>query len=334
MRKLLLLPLGCAIALGAHAYDQIPQQDGFTGNLYLGGTSNKMETNMIATVTGTDVSHKSIDSLSSSPDSKSYSKVVPAFMLSYTLADSRTQFFGGTEMEDFLTEDSIISAGIRQGMGGVGNVRFSLIASTPSEVWKDPYVVGADRHATDRKSNGFRLGWEHIFESDLDVTYTQRKVELDHEQSGSALGLSDYQQHLLDRQGDERKLDAGYRWQANEDNLVTPTLSYVDRDLDGGAMAMKGYQAELAYAYLGLQDWELAADVFGGRLKSDDYNPIYDKKQDVDRYGVSLAATYKEPFGLKDWSARGMLNYGKEDSNINFYDSKISSISLGMAYNF
>lgn len=334
MRHLLFIPLGSVIALSAQAYDQIPKEDGLSGNVSLGVTSDQMKTNQIATVTGTHVSDKNIDSLSGSPDSKSYTKVVPAFGLSYTLAGSLTQFFAGTAMEDFINEDSVIDLGVRQGIGDPGNLRFSLLGSTPQEVWKDPYVTGADRKTTDRTSNGFRLGWENIFQSDFDVTYTQRKIDLDHERSGTALGLSQDQQDLLDRNGKDKKLDVSYRWQIDKDNILTPTLSYIDRDLDGNAMKMDGYQADLGYSYLGLQGWQFGADAFGGHLKSDHTNPIYDQKQSVDRYGMSLSATYLEPFGLKDWSARAAVNYGEENSNIDFYDTRLGSVSVGMSYNF
>jgi hypothetical protein len=57
-------------------------------------------------------------------------------------------------------------------------------------------------------------------------------------------------------------------------------------------------------------------------------------KQDVNRYGVSLSATTSEPFGLKDWSAQAAVSYGEENSNINFYDTRLGSVSVGMSYNF
>lgn len=334
MRNLLFIPLGGAIALSAQAYDQIPTEDGLSGSLYLGVTSDRMKTNQIATVSGTHVSDKQIDSLGGSPDNKSYSKVIPGFSLSYTLAGSRTQFFGATVLEDFITEDSVIDLGLRQGIGEAGNLRFSVLASTPQETWKDPYVVGADRQTTRRTSNGYRLGWENIFQSDFDVTYTQRKIDIGHEHSGAALGLNADQQDQLDRNGKDKKLDISYRWQPSQDHVLTPIVSYINRDLDGNAMKMDGYQLGLGYTYLGLQGWQFGANALGGRLKSDHYNPIYDKKQDVNRYGVSLSATYLEPFGLKDWSAQAAVNYGEENSNINFYDTRLGSVSVGMSYNF
>lgn len=334
MNKTLLAVLISATTLSAQAYDRIPQESGFSGFAFVGAGSTSRETNMIATVGGTEVADERIDSLTQSPDSERYGKLLLDFGLSYTFADSRTQIFGGTELEDFLTQDSTFGIGVRQGIGGAGNLRASLLASTPVETWEDPYLVGVDREETDVKSGGVRLGWEHIFGTGLELTYTKRSVELDDELSGTSLGLTPAQRTLLDREGDIKELQVSYFWKPAEDHILTPSLSHVDHDLDGDAMAMDGYQAELNYAYTGLQDWELVVNLLTGKLESDDNNPIYGKSADVDRSGISLAATYKEPFGLKDWRARAAFSYGEEDSNIDFYDTSIKSFSLGMLYTF
>ena len=340
MKKLLCIAVGSALAFGAQAFDKIPKQDGLKGYVFIGAASNSMESNTLATVGGTEVSDRSIGSVYSSPDSKDYSKITPAFELSYTFADSRTQIFGGTEMEDFITDDPALGIGVRQGVGTIGNLRASLLASTGREVYKDPYVVNAKRSRTDQSSGGMRLGWENIMQTDFDVTYTHRKIDIDKELSGATpvvdggLGLNAQQINELDRNGDKYKVDLSYRLAVDGDNIIVPTISSINYDLDGDAVSMSGGQFELNYAYLGLQDWELSANLATSYISSDDYNPIYGKKQDLDSRGISLAATYKEPFGLKDWKARGAFAYGKQDSNIDFYNTSLNSVSLGMMYNF
>jgi hypothetical protein len=340
MKKLLCIAVGSAMAFGAQAFDKIPQQDGFKGYVFLGASTNSMESNTLATVGGTEVSDRRIDSVDSSPDSKTYSRVTPAFDLSYTFADSRTQIFGGTELDDFLTQDGSMGIGIRQGIGSFGNLRASLLASAEREVYKDPYVVNAKRERTDQTSNGMRLGWEHIMESDFDITYTHRTIELDKELSGvtpvvdGGLGLNAQQINDLDREGDYSKLDFSYYAQLSPDSVFVSTYSYIDANLDGDAMAMDGYAMQLDYRYTGYQDWALSASAVLGSMSSDDYNPIYGKKQQQDSYGASFTAAYIEPFGLKDWKALGTFAYGKQDNNIDFYESSISSFNLGMMYNF
>lgn len=334
MRTFILVGLGAAFSCSALAYDRIPDVDGLSGSVLIGAGGYSMETNTLASVLGADVGDERLDSLNSSPDSEDYGKLLLDFDLSYTFAGSRTQVIAGSTMEDFITQDSTIGLGVRQGLGGMGNLQLSLLATTPTEVWEDPYLVGADRQETDRSGGGYRIGWEHILESDLDLTYTSRTIEIDDELSGTALGLTPAQRSLLDREGDQHKLSLRYRWVPSADHVVEPRLSYIDHDLDGGAMAMDGYQLELGYSYLGMPGWEFSASLLGGSLESDDTNPIYGKKQDLDRMGVTLSALYKNAFGWRDWSMRAGLVYGEEDSNIDFYDSSISGISVAMLYSF
>jgi len=301
-----------------------------------------MESNTLASVGGTDVSDERIGSVYSSPDSKSYGKINPAFELSYTFADSRTQIFGGTEMEDFLTQDGAFGIGIRQGFGTIGNLRASLLASAAREVYKDPYVVNVDRSKTDVTSGGMRLGWENIMQTDFDLTLTKRNIDIDKELSGTtatangglATPLNASQINDLDRNGDKTAVELSYRLAIDADNLIIPSVTAVDYNLDGEAVSMSGGQMGLSYMYTGLQSWEFIANGLVGSMSSDEYNPIYGKKQDLDSYGASLAATYKEPFGLKDWKARGAFVYGKQNSNIDFYDTSLNSLTLGMMYSF
>lgn len=229
---------------------------------------------------------------------------------------------------------------MRQSIGSLGNLRASLLSSSEREVYKDPYVVGVDRSKTDQTSNGMRLGWEHIMQSDFELTYTHRKIEVDKELSGTTLAadgglqLSAAQVNELDRNGDFNKIDFSYIAQLSPDSLFTSTYSYVDYDLDGNAMSMSGPMMQLDYRYTGLQDWALSASALVGTMSSDDYNPIYGKKQEQDSFGASLTAAYLEPFGLKDWKALGTLAYGQQNNNIDFYETSISSVNLGMMYNF
>jgi hypothetical protein len=45
--------------------------------------------------------------------------------------------------------------------------------------------------------------------------------------------------------------------------MLTPIVSYINRDLDGNAMKMDGYQLGLGYTYLGLKGWQFSANAPG-----------------------------------------------------------------------
>ena len=321
-KTLLCVAINSAMIFTAQAYDQIPAAAGFSGSVTLAADSSSSKSNMA----GDEV----IDSLNSSPKSDSGTEFGPGLELSYTFVGSRTQLFAGTEHGDL----GDLGAGIRQGVGSLGNLRASVLLTGGDEVWQDPYAVGVERDDTDTSGTGMILGWEHIFESDFDITYSQRSIELDDELSGTALGLTSAQRALLNREGDEKTLALSYHWMPSDEHVITPTLSHVNQDLDGGAMAMDGLQLDLSYAYLGLQDWELGANLMRSTLKSDDLNPIFARKQDLDSYALGLEATYLRPFNLANWELSAGLHYSKENSNIKFYEGESKGIDVAMTYTF
>jgi hypothetical protein len=322
MKKLLCVALNSAMIFTVQAYDQIPAAQGFAGSLTLAVDSSSSKSN-----TSGD---KFIDSLNSSAKSDSGTELAPGFELSYTFTGTRTQLFAGTEHGD----RGDLGAGIRQAVGSLGNLRASLLLPEGYEVWQDPYAVGVERDDTKTSGTGMILGWEHIFESDFDITYSQHSIELDDERSGTALGLTPAQRALLSREGDEKTLAVSYHWVPSADHLIIPTLSHVNQDLDGGAMAMDGMQFNLDYTYLGLQDWELGANLMRSTLKSDDVNPIFGQKQDLDSYALGLEATYLRPFNLPDWELSAGLHYSKENSNIKFYEGESTGMDVALTYTF
>jgi hypothetical protein len=321
-KTLLCVAINSAMIFTAQAYDQIPAAAGFSGALTLAVDSSSSKSNMA----GDEV----IDSLNSSSKSDGGNEFGPGLELSYTFIGSRTQLFAGTERGD----RGDLGVGIRQGVGSLGNLRASLLRPGGGEVWQDPYAVGVERDDTETSGTGMILGWEHIFESDFDITYSQRSIELDDERSGTALGLTPGQRALLNREGDEKTLAASYHWMPSSDHLIIPTLSHVNQDLDGGAMAMDGIQFDLSYAYLGMQGWELGAHLTSSSLKSDDINPIFAKKQDLDSYALGLQATYLRPFNLPNWELSAGLHYSKDNSNIKFYEGESQGVDVAMTYTF
>nr|WP_281502376.1 DUF2860 family protein [Alcanivorax sp. S6407] len=324
------------LCLSSHAVavDRIGKESGTKGFVFVGAGYSSLQTNMVAEVGGTEVSDKRIDSLQGGADDKEYVGVAPAFNVTYTFAGPRTQLFAGVELEDFLTQDGALGFGVRQGIGSLGIVRASLLASIPLKVWKDPYLTNVDRSSTDRTGFGVRLGWEHIFESDLDLTLTTRSIELEDERSGQTNGLTESQRQLLYREGDINKLEVSYTWIPSPHHVIQPGIVWIDHDLDGDAMAMDGYSAKLSYAYLGLSKVEFLVNLLAGKMESDTYNPIFAKKEEVDRLGGSITMTYVEPFGMKNWRARAVASTGGEDSNIDFYDMSVNAFSIGALYNF
>ena len=195
------------------------------------------------------------------------------------------------------------------------------------------YLVGAKRGDTERTASGLHVAFDRIFGTALELKWSASEIEIDDERSGESLGLSRADQRSLDRQGEVYNLDLRYDWKINEQHRLAPTIGWVDRDLDGAAMAEDGLAFALKYLYE-KNRWLFVSQVFYEDLESDARNPIYDRKGSVDSLGAVFTAFYTRPFGLEHWTANATVGYQDHDSNIDFYDSNFGLVSFGMLYRF
>jgi hypothetical protein len=338
------LLLGCLVMLlfigQAYAIEPIPEESGFSGFLSIGGGYSRVKSNMIAGNTFGDVGHRSVDSLTDSPDSSSSGSFQFNYDLRYTFASTRTQIFLGTALEDALRYDFATQLGVSQELPGKNLVAASfLFSSIPTEVWKDPYVLYYKRSKTDRTSNGFRVAWDRIFGSELQLQYSYRNIDIDDEYSGFFLGLDPYQRSLLDRNGDVQRAEVLYRFFFDgKKQVIIPAVTYFDYNLDGDAMSNDGFDFQLSYGYHG-ERFSVVVNGYMGYADYDKRNPIYGKTESDDHYGAGLIAFYHKPFGwevplFKKTSLYFKTDYLESDSNIDFYDTEIFSAGAGLFFRF
>ena len=321
-----------------HALPPIPDQSGWSGSVNLGVGAAQSENNMVDGIASFDLGEDPISSLQDSPGSEDLILPAAQFQIAYTLADSGTQFYGGNNTAQHLgfdlntlTESRI---GIRQHFEELGTMSVALVASTlATDVWKDPYITNQSRGDTEQTSSGLFVGWENIFESAFTVNFTSVEIDLDDERSGEALGLSREEQRSLRRTGQVNRLSASYAWKINDHSRLTPSIGYLDFDLDGDAMAGDGGVVQLEYLYE-MNRWSFVGTTYYQNLQSDDNNPIYNDESDTDSIGATLTALYAKPFGLEKWTANATLAYHEQDSNIDFYDTSFALFSVGMLYRF
>ena len=341
-RKVLALTLMMLIVFLGPAYgiEPIPTESGFSGFLSIGGGYSNVKSNMISGNAFGDVGDRTIDSLTDSPDSNSSGSMQFNYDLRYTFASTRTQVFLGNSLEDTLRYDFATQLGVSQELPGQNLVALSfLFSSIPTEVWKDPYVTNVRRSRTDRDSKGFRMAWDRIFGSELQIQYSYREIELDDELSGTFLGLSAAQRNLLDREGDHHKAEVLYRFFFDgKKHAIIPAITYFNYDLDGDAMANDGVDFQISYGYNG-ERFSAVVNAFIGYADYDKRNPIYGKTQDEDRYGAGLIGFYHEPFGwsvpfFKKTSLYIKTDYFESDANIDFYDTEIFTAGAGFFFRF
>jgi hypothetical protein len=143
------------------------------------------------------------------------------------------------------------------------------------------------------------------------------------------------QRQLLDRNGDVDKFQLSYDFYSEDKNhVVTPALTYVDRDLDGNAMANDGGTASVNYIYSYSDQLRYVFNASYGDFDWKEANPIYDQTDSANSYGISAAIFYTGVFGLKHWTLNATAAWYEEDHDIDFYDTSVGVIAVGMLRKF
>jgi hypothetical protein len=330
----ILLMFGASLAT---ALEPIPKESGFSGFIRPGIGYIRYKTNMVASFLGFDLSDKKTNSLTDSPDSQSSAIALVPFSLAYTFASTRTQLFLGTDLTDLMRFDLAQQFGVKQEIGKLGVLQGGILfTGIPAKVWKDPYVVDQNRNETSRKSNGGRLAWDRIGGSQLQLQYTYRKIDVSSEKSGEFLGLTSSQRRRLKRDGDRHIGEVVYRFRFAKRHTLNPTFIYSNNDLDGDAMKNDAYDFQLTYGYKG-DTFTFTGNASIGWADYDDKNPIYDKKQDDDRYGIQGTLYYKNPWDWRLFGSNPMnffvdAAYTNVDANIDFYDQEAIMVTGGVFF--
>jgi len=323
----------------ALAQDSVPETSGFSGYFLAAPAYFKVESNLIATGAPLldDVGNDVIQSIFAAPESRSSPALLIGGELDYTFANTRTQVFFGNRLEDLLRLDLVVGLGVRQELPDKSILAASVLA-TPLDlkVWSDPFVEGQARSRTGLDLPGMRLRWGRIMSTGLELTATYREFRFDTETSGDWLigqgRLNPTDQPLLNRDGTSRRLQALYRIDVAQKHRFEPAIRYVVDDLDGAAVANKGFGLQLTYLYR-IPKLILDANVLYGRREADALHPVYGQVLESDRYGIAVSAFIP----VKRFKS-SVLNLVigaeafREDANIAFYDSSIESVSVGILW--
>lgn len=320
------------------AFDAIPNQSGFSGYLLLGASFANTSSNMLAGTKTADLTYPTTDSLTSAPASRDSVSATVLGEARYTFAAQRTQLVAGQLFTDYVRYDVINSAGVRHEIESLGTMGVSYVFSgIAAKVWKDPYVVAAERIETDRKQQGWRLSWERMFATPVSLQYTLRAIEMDELSGKTQLALNEREASLLDRNADLHELRVWYEREVNERHRLTPELIYDNNDANGQAMAAERYGIKLTHTFVH-EKFGLVL-ITSGSYTHAEYNalnPIYNETRSDKRYGIDF--TYLQ-FGLfKNYPSQlalaANLYYFNEDANINFYDSRIYGVTLALLSRF
>ena len=319
----------------------IPTESGWNGFVIAGAGYTDIESNTVAGNKVVDFSNENVSSLTASPDDDDTAHFSGAFEVRYTFGD-QWQAFLGTSLLDRVTLDFAQQLGLRKQTDNIGTFQAGLLFSgIPSEVWEDPYQTDdtGPRNDTDRDAAGIRLQWDRIFGSGFEATLSFRDIDIDKERIGQNVTdpavnpCNATCQSSLERDGDSAQLELAYLWELSSRTILRPAVRFNDDDRDGDAQDRDGYTLSLTW---GLDGDNFRTTVSGlyNDTEYDNANPIYGIHQDADGFVINGTLFYDLPTESRRWKAVGSITYGESDSDIDFHDNELLSVTLGVMYNF
>ena len=335
-RKFLLLSL-LLCAHSAWALDPIGDKSGFSGFVNLGVGGGQVESNFFAKIADIDIDlgNETIDDLGA-PEFKDVVMPAVALELGYTFANKKTRVFLGNDFADYLQFDRSTRFAIRHDFDRLGTIQLAYLnaAALATEVWSDPYLVGVERESTELEVSGARLTWDKIFGTKFELKVSAVERELDEENSGVSQPLTVAERQLLDRNGDAYRVELGYMMKVGDQNFLRPSVTYVDEDRDGRAMAQEGYALELTYVHTFAKGRRWVTTGSYGEFDGDEVNPLFGKKNDADRYFFATTLFLPGNFGLDKWTTNIGAVWGQQDADINFNKTNMWLINAGILRRF
>jgi hypothetical protein len=325
--------------LGSHAWALEPLGDktGISGFINLGVGGGQVESNFFAKIADIDVDlgNDTIDDLGS-PESKDVFLPAVALELGYTFANKKTRILLGNDFADYLQFDRSTRFAIRHDFDNIGTLQLAYLraAALATEVWSDPYLVGEKRDSTELDVSGARLTWDRMFGTAFELKISATERELDDERSGESQPLTAAERQLLDRNGDVLRAELGYMMKLGDGQFLRPSIRYTDDDRDGRAMAGEGIAAEVSYIYTSKKGMRWVSTGSYGEFEGDAVNPLFNKKNDADRYFLASTLFVPGLFGLDKWLANVGVVWGNQDADITFNETKIWLINVGMLRRF
>jgi hypothetical protein len=340
MKKYLILPLIAGFSLPGFALPPMGEP-GIGGLVNLGYAGGEIETNFLAEIDGLnlDLGPENIDTLGS-PESEGLAMPLVNFDIGWVFSGGKTRISLANDFSDLIEFDRTTRLSLRHDFDSLGQMRLDLLspAGMATRVYADPYQTNVNRKSTDLETSGVQLTWDSIMGSGFGVEIAAKKRDVDDEFSGDALvaagDLASSQQHLLDRNGDVTTVELNYAYKVDARHKVVPAVTYVDRDLDGKAMAQDGATFSLGHTYQG-EDIIWTSKIAYTDLSGDKTNPIFDDKNGASGFALASNVAFPGSIGfLGKWTPVLSLNWADLDNNIDFNDFSMWTVGASLSRKF
>ena len=269
-----------------------------------------------------DNKNEKTDNLNDEADSFGITLPAVMFDLRYKFRDTDTEVYLATPFEDL---NMALTLGMAQTFIDKSKLEVS-ICYVNGEVWKDPYIIQANRDDTDMNDIGFTIDYDCIMDTAFNLYYKYNQVDVDQDVIGRRF-------NNLKRDGIIHRTGIGYKVNLDKSNIITPSFEYSKADMDGESNSYNGYEIKIGYMRM-KKDYILSAFVSADKKNYDKTHPIFNKTRDEKGYSAIAIFTLLNQFGYDKFFTNFIAGYGYSNSNIDFFDKRtyISGITIG--YNF
>lgn len=171
---------------------------------------------------------------------------------------------------------------------------------------------------------------KNILDTGLSADLAVYNQDVENEKSGSALTSN---KQLLQRDAKGYRVSVSNGFGISDSSFIEPSFSYQRHSADGKAVSFDQYGLSLTYMYL-LDNHAFSINGDYAITQYDANNPLFNKTQKDNSYGVNVGYEYSEFMGWEDWGFTALVGYSNKTSNIKFYDSMDYSAGVGLTYHF
>lgn len=328
MKKSFISAVILGVSMPVIALDPVGDEKGWSGFVNLGGGFGSIETNFLSEVQGFDLGDERVTD-PGSPDDEDIALPSGGFEVGYNFDNGKTRVLLNNAVLDITNVELAFEVAVRHDFGNIGTMQLAGLTTAGSSIkaYQDPYQLGVSRQDTDMDSGGARFTWDKMFGSNFEVDAVFRDRNIDDENSGVSLGLTQPERDLLDRQGDIVRVEAGYLFELEGGkHQLRPFAAYLDYDLDGDAMSQDGFEVGVSHTYTSSKlVWK--NNLSYASLDGDADNPIFGDANDADRYTIGTRLMFPGAFGWKNWMPSVAAFYHDEDSDVDFNDMSVWMVS-------
>jgi hypothetical protein len=255
-----------------------------------------------------------IKSIDDKPRSETKLYAFPDFEASYQKEGTGTQYYLSSTYE----EPGCLQAGIEKTFGDKSVLDVYGFYRFMENQWENPYAL--HRSPTNAENFGMGVSYENIAATDIELSYKMTVLEIQNDLAGKLF-------KDIGRSGIAHTISLDYKLL----RFLIPGITYELGDFSGSASSYNKFGGFIGTGYT-VENLQLSAKFSAAETRFDAIHPLFGVKRDEKSYGISIAAVWEKPLGLKHFSTAVGFTANETDSNIAFFDSRERTAFISFRY--